>query len=631
MREVAEKTIGVLVTALGLVAVLDLPMRWGGISIFPQQYLGAFWGLMSCLAFLTYPRSKKSVGIGWLDLVLAASSLVLGAFVAIWYPDVLMTIGLLTPTRTVLGVLAIIVVLESTRRATGWPLVIICGAFLFYGHFGELFPGTLATSGLSWGRLVNLLFLGADSLFGTPLRIAVLMVFAFILFGQVLFATGGGDVFLEMAQALMGRYRGGPAKAAVVASGFFGSISGSAIANVASTGVITIPLMKRTGYRPEFAAAVEAVASTGGGIMPPVMGAAAFVMTEFLGTSYATVVLAALVPALAYYATLLLQIDLRAANRGLKGLPKEDIPAFGAVFATGWIFLLPLVVLIGCIFFFNTDVAKSALYACAANLVLGLLRPKGRQLLRPSNVVNLCIGVARSMVQITVVCAAAGFVVGLVSYTGLGVALAQALADVAGHSLLLLALGTAIASTVLGMGMPATACYILVAVLMAPTLVTAGVQPLLAHLFVFYFGNFSFLTPPVALAVYAAASIADAPFVPSCWQAIRLALAGYIVPFIFLYKPGMALQGPGAGIAWALFDAAIAVVLLACSLERRCFRPLPWWASWLLGAAALLMFVPGWHSRAAGLTIAIPVLLWNYRKARGGRNMPPEECVAAQG
>jgi len=629
LRGVAENTIGVLVTALGLTAVLDLPMSIGGISIFPHQYLGAFWGLMSCLTFLTFPVSKKVGGPRGYDLALAALSLILGVFVAVWYPEIMMTIGLLTPMRTVLGVLAIFVVLESTRRVAGLPLVVICGVFILYGHFGALFPGTLATSGLAWDRLINLLFLGADFLFGTPLRIAVLVVFAFILFGQVLFATGAGDVFLDMAQGIMGRHRGGPAKAAVVASGLFGSISGSAVANVVSTGVITIPLMKRTGYRPEFAAAVEAVASTGGAIMPPVMGAAAFVMTEFLGTSYSAVVLAALVPALAYYSALLLMIDLRAVNSGLKGMPREEIPRIAPVLRHGWIYLIPIIVLVASIFFYNIDVSKAALYACASNLVLGLLRPKGREAVRLHRLVQLCAGVARAMVQITAVCAAAGLVVGLVAYTGLGVALAQALVDVAGHSLLLLALGTAAASAILGMGMPATACYILVAVLMAPTLVTAGVQPLLAHLFVFYFGNLSFLTPPVALAVYAAAAIAEAPFIPSCWQAIRLALAGYIVPFIFLYKPGMALMGSPAEIAWSLFDTAVAVVLLAVSLEGRWFRRLPWWVCGVLFGAALLMFVPGWHSRVAGLAIAVPLLFLQYWKALGERRQQPERVPAA--
>ena len=517
-RRVAEQVLGVLVTVLGLSAILDLPMHLAEFSIFPQQYLGLFWGLVSCLTFITCRGSQQADAKGeravpWYDVLLAIASLLLGLYIAVWYPRIVDTIGLLGPERTALGVLAIAIVLESTRRTAGWPLVIIIAVFLLYGRFGALFPGPLATTGLTWERLVNLLFLGTDFLFGAPLRIAIFVVFAYILFGQVLFATGGGDLFLKLAHATMGRYRGGPAKAAVVASALFGSISGSAVANVASTGVITIPLMKRTGYSPTFAGAVEAVASTGGAIMPPVMGAAAFVMTEFLGISYGAVVLAALVPALAYYATLLIQVDLRAINEGLKGLPREDLPPVAPVLKEGWVYIIPIVVLVGSIFLLNAEAATAALYGCGANIVLALLKPSARQALKPSRLVVLGMELAQSMVQITVVCAAAGFVVGLVAYTGLGVSMAQTLVDLAGNSLLLLALGTAVASIILGMGMPATACYILVAVLMAPALVAAGVQPLLAHLFVFYFGNFSFLTPPVALAAYAAASISGAPFV----------------------------------------------------------------------------------------------------------------------
>ena len=612
MKQVVEQALSVLIVALGLTAVFDLPGRWLGLTIFPQQYLGAFWGLVSCLCFLTSPAGAAKV-IRWYDRVLAAASLALGVYIAYWYPDILETIGQLSLGRTLLAAAAVLLVLEATRRVAGWPLVIIVAVFLLYGRFGSYMPGMLATTGLSWERLASQLFYGTDFMFGAPLRIAVLVVFGFILFGQVLFATGGGEVFLKLAQATMGRYRGGPAKTAVMASAFFGSISGSAVANVASTGVITIPLMKRTGYPPQFAGAVEAVASTGGAIMPPVMGAAALVMTEFLGISYAAVVTAAVLPALAYYATLLAQVHLRALRVGLKGLPPEEVPPTWPVLREGWVYLLPIVVLLGAIFITSTDAVVAALYATGANLVLAAFMPSARRHLRPSALLRLCVEVAQGMVQITIVCAAAGFVVGLVSYTGLGVSLAQSLVGVAGGNLLLLALFTALASLVLGMGMPATACYILVAVLMAPALVTAGVAPLLAHLFVFYFGNLSFLTPPVALAAYAAASIANAPFGATCWQAIRLALAGFIVPFIFLYKPGMALLGDGAEIAGAIFDAAIAVVLLAAAVEGYWFGMLGWWARLLLGAAALLMFFPGWDTRIAGLAIALPLLYYLTR------------------
>jgi TRAP transporter 4TM/12TM fusion protein len=296
-------------------------------------------------------------------------------------------------------------------------------------------------------------------------------------------------------------------------------------------------------------------------------------------------------------------------------LTEEEVPPLGPVLREGWLYLLPIVVLLGAMFLVDLDAVVAALYATGANLLIALARRHTRSHLHPRKLLRLCVEVAQGMVQMTIVCAAAGFIVGLVAYTGIGVSLAQGLVGAAGGNLLLLALFTALASLVLGMGMPATACYILVAVLMAPALVTAGVTPLLAHLFVFYFGNLSFLTPPVALAAYAAASIANAPFVATCWQAIRLALAGFIVPFIFLYKPGMALLGGTEEVVGAVFDAAVAVVLLAAAVEGYWFGVLGWWSRLLLGAAALLMFFPGWDTRIAGLAIAVPLLYYLTRRS----------------
>ncbi|HEY5896525.1 MAG TPA: TRAP transporter fused permease subunit, partial [Burkholderiales bacterium] len=386
--KIVEQVLSLLIVALGLTAVFDLPVQLGGVSVFPQQYLGGFWGLVSCLTFLTTPAWGTK--IRWFDYLLAAASLALGGYIALWYPDILDTLGILSTQRTLLAALAVLLVLEATRRVAGWALVIVVAAFLVYGRFGAYFPGVLQTTGLSWDRLASQLFYGTDFMFGSPLRVAVLVVFAFILFGQVLFNTGGGDVFMKLAQAAMGPYRGGPAKMAVFASALFGTISGSAVANVASTGVVTIPLMKRTGYPPAFAGAVEAVASTGGAIMPPVMGAAAFVMTEFLGISYSAVVIAALLPALAYYATLLVQVHLRALKIGLQPLPKDEIPPLAPVLRAGWLYLVPIAVLIGAMFIFDVDAVLAALYACAVNLLIPLARRSTWHQLRPQALIQLC-------------------------------------------------------------------------------------------------------------------------------------------------------------------------------------------------------------------------------------------------
>lgn len=613
-----ETAIALAAPIVGLVAVLDVPLYLTGVSLFSQQYLALFWGLVSALVFLTVPASKKQRqgGARWYDLILAGASICAGVYVAVWYPQLLTTLGVIDTKRVILGIAAVIVVLESTRRLTGWPLVVIVAVFILYARFAHLFPGPLEGRGLSWARLITQLYLGADFLYGSPLRIAAMVVFGFVLFGQFLFSTGGGDFFVKLAEGAMGRQRGGPAKAAVVASSLFGTISGSAVANVASVGVVTIPLMKKTGYPPIFAGAVEAVSGTGGCIMPPVMGAAAFIMAEFLGVPYATVAMAAIVPAILYYLGDFMQIDLRAAKLGLKGLPPEEVPPLGKTLLKGWFFLIPIAVLVYALFILYLRPELSALVATAALLVVAAAKKDVRPTLTFANLVAALRGVTKAMLEITVVCAAAGFIVGIVAYTGLGFSLSAMLAQLSGENLLLLAILTAGVSTILGMGMPVTACYILLAALAAPAMVKLGVDPLLAHLFIFYFGTFSFLTPPVCLAVYAASSIAGSPVMATGIQAMKLAIAGYLVPFIFLYKPGLALLGSAGDVAWSLFDGVLATILLACALEGYLLRPMRLPERIALAAAGILLFVPGWETRVAGLVIAAPVLLLQWQGRR---------------
>lgn len=618
-----ETAIALAAPIVGLVAVLDVPLYLTGVSLFSQQYLALFWGLVSALVFLTVPASKKrQSGPRWYDIILAGASICAGVYVAVWYPELLYTLGIIDVKNVILGIVAIIIVFESTRRLTGWPLVVIVAFFIFYARFAHLFPGPLEGRGLSWARLITQLYLGADFLYGSPLRIATIVVFGFVLFGQFLFATGGGDFFVKLAEGAMGRQRGGPAKAAVVASSLFGTISGSAVANVASTGVVTIPLMKKTGYPPVFAGAVEAVSSTGGCIMPPIMGAAAFIMAEFLGVPYATVAMAAIVPAILYYLGDFMQIDLRAAKLGLKGLPPEEVPPLGKTLQKGWFFLIPIAVLVYALFILYLRPELSALVATVALLVVAAARKDLRPALSPTNLVAALRGVTKAMLEITVVCAAAGFIVGIVAYTGLGFSLSAMLTQLSGENLLLLAILTAGVSTVIGMGMPVTATYILLAALAAPAMVKLGVDPLLAHLFIFYFGTFSFLTPPVCLAVYAASSIAGSPAMTTGIQAMKLAIAGYLVPFIFLYKPGLALLGSAGDVAWSLFDGVLATILLACAIEGYLLRPMRLPERIALAAAGILLFVPGWETRVAGLVIAAPVLLlqWQGRHKTGLRS-----------
>jgi TRAP transporter 4TM/12TM fusion protein len=624
--EYVEKGITFVVPIIGIVAALDLPMYLARVSLFPQQYLGLFWGLISAFIFLTLPASKKHMRDKppWYDLILAGLSICVGIYITIWYPKVLLTLGLIETGKIILGIMAVIIVLETTRRVSGWPLVVIVGGFILYARFAHLFPGPLGGKSVSWERLITQLYLGVEFLFGTPLRIAVLVVFGFVLFGQFLFSTGGGDFFIKIAQGTMGKRRGGPAKVAVIASSLFGTISGSAVANVVSTGAITIPLMKKTGYPSVFAGAVEAVSSTGGCIMPPVMGAVAFIMAEFLGIPYSTVAIAAFVPALLYYLGDFMQIDLRAAKLGLKGLSEQEIPSVKKTLQEGWPFLIPVGVLVYALFVLDLRPGFSALIATASLLFIGVVKKDIRSKLKFTHILTIFRGVTKGMLEITAVCAAAGFIVGIVTYTGLGFSLSAALVKVSGESLLSLAILTAIASTILGMGMPVTACYLLLATLTAPAMVKLGVDPLRAHLFVLYYGTFSFLTPPVCLAVYAASTLAEAPAMATGIQAMKLAFAGYLVPFIFLYKPGLILQGTLTEIALALFEGVMAVILLAYAIEGYLFRSLGLMERIAFGVASVLLFWPGLKTTLVGLMIGGVALFlhWQTEKARGRKNKP---------
>jgi TRAP transporter 4TM/12TM fusion protein len=530
---------------VGLVAILDIPFYLTGVSIFVQQYLALFWGLICALIFLTIPASKGAShdGVPLYDRFLAVASMCLGLYVTLFYPKILLTLGILDPLRVVLGIMAVIIVLESTRRLEGWPLTIIIASFIAYALFSNYFPGILHTRAVPWRRLVIQLYLGADSLFGTPLKMAVIVVFAYVLFGGFLSNTGGSEFFVGIANSLFGRQRGGAAKAAVFASMLLGGSSASAVGNVATIGVVTIPMMKEAGYPAIFAAAVEAVSGTGDLIIPPIMGTAAFIMPEFLGVPYGTVAIAALVPGILYYLGDFMQIDLRAA-KSPQTIASEQIPGIKQVLRKGWYFLVPIGLLIYTIFGLFLRPELAALVSITGLLIIVAFSKEKRQVLKINNVLRIVQGTSKFMLEITVVCSAAGLIVGLVTYTGLGYSLSIFLVQLSGGSLLMLAILTAIASTILGMGMPVTPCYVLLATVAAPAMVSLGVSPLLAHLFVYYFGTFSFLTPPVCLAVYVAASIAEAPVIKTGYQAMKLAIAGYLVPFFFLYKPGQLLLVP---------------------------------------------------------------------------------------
>jgi len=609
--------IGIFVPLFGVAYILNIPYYFTKITFFTQQFLGVLLALILAYLYLILPaspRMAKNPKVPWYDWILILASLCGGFYIALFYPTLLMSTGIVTYKSWLFGGAMLISVIEATRRLTGWALVIIIAVFALYGRFGYLMPGFLATKEITWGRLINQVYFGSDFIFGTALLTAGAIVFAFVLFGQFLFGTGGAKFLLDLAQASMGKYRGGPAKISVVASGLMGTLSGSAVGNVAAVGIVTIPLMTRTGYAPYFAAAVEAVSSTGGIIMPPVMGASAFIMAQLLGIPFFQVVLVALVPAVLYYLALFLQVDLRAAKRGLRGIPKAELPSVKATLLYGWIYILPIVVLIYSLFASRLPAQICAIYSVLSLLIVASIRPSTRKFWR--NIPSMLEDTTKGLLHVIVICGAAGMVIGVMSYTGLGISFSQILVKASGGSLLLLAILTAIASSILGMGMPIIACYLFLATVAAPAMVSMGVQPILAHLFVFYYGAYSFLTPPVCLAVYAASSIAKSPVMKTSWQAMKLAIAGYVIPFIFIYKPSMVFMGTPMAIVLAIIDAIIAVFCLAIAVEGYFRIGLVWWVRVLYLVTAGLFFVPGWSSRILGLVLFISLISFNYLKGR---------------
>jgi TRAP transporter 4TM/12TM fusion protein len=574
-----------------------------------QQYLAVFLAITMAATFLVVPASKSITRsrLPWYDGLFSLLSFLVGIYVALFYFDIIETMGLLLPTRILLGAIAILLILEGTRRLLGWPILLIVLIFFLYARYTFLFPGALYGQGIPWTRLANYLYLDPNSLFGVALQVAATVVFSFVFFGQFLFSTGGGLYFTEGALALFGQYRGGPAKVSVVASSLFGTMSGSAVANVVVDGPITIPMMVRTGYRPEVAAAVEAVASTGGQIMPPVMGAAAFLMATFLGIPYAQVAIAAIFPALLYYLSVFIQVDLEAARRGLRGLPREELPNLKHILAQGWLFLFPIGVLVYVLFFTGLEAEVAGLYATGAVFLVSFLKKASRVTF--SKLLIILEKTGEGLLEISIISAVAGLIIGIVALTGLGFTFSQAVVSLAGGNFFLLLVLAAVAAGILGMGMTVTAAYILVVILVAPALVQLGTDPLTAHMFVFYFAVLSFLTPPICLAVYAAAAIGGTDLLKTAFQAMRLAIVAYVVPFIFAYKPALLLRGSVTEVLIAVVTAIAGVWLLAIGVEGYLFRVLNFPKRVVLIVAGLGLMTPGLATDVLGLAIAAPVLL----------------------
>ncbi|MEQ8813705.1 MAG: TRAP transporter permease [Marinovum algicola] len=554
------------------------------------------------LAFLIFPaKGSETDNPGIAQYALAILSVIAAGYILFaqdYIDNRMIYVDDLVPEDWVLGSLMILLLMEATRRAVGLALPLTAAAFLLYAVFG---------AGSDWAQLMEQMYLGTEGIFGIPVSVSATYVMLFILFGAMVERTGTGKLFMDFALALTGHTTGGPAKVACITSGLFGTVSGSAVANVMTTGAFTIPLMKRLGYRPAFAGAVEAVASTGGQIMPPIMGAAAFVMAEFLGVSYLTVAAYALIPAVLYFLAVFLAVHFEAKRTGMRGLPKADLPRLGVVLKEQGHLFLPLAVIVGALIA-GYSAPFSALCGIASVLVAAGLRKSTRHYLTPRNIVEGLVSGARNTVSVALACGCAGIVIGVISLTGLGIEFTSLVLAASQNHLVLALVLTMVAGIILGMGMPTTPAYIVQVALLVPALVKLGIIVEAAHMFTFYFAILSAITPPVALAVYAANGLSNAGLWETGIAALKLGATGYIVPFMFVFGPSLLMIGEPMWIATTAVTAILGVVCLSAGLAGYLLAPLPLWQRLPLLAAAIVLIKPGLTTDAIGIGILAAVV-----------------------
>jgi TRAP transporter 4TM/12TM fusion protein len=571
------------------------------------------------LVFLLYPLRPQG-RLGWRALdaafLVAGLGLVLHIFLNYeYFTNRIIYIDELTLADKLWALAAVIVVLEGTRRVIGWALPLTAAAFLAYA---------LSTK-VTLPVLLEQVYLSTEGIFGSTLGVSASYVMLFVLFGAFMERSGTGQLFMDFAMSITGHTAGGPGKVAVVSSSLFGTVSGSAVANVMVDGPLTIPLMKRTGFRPSFAAAVEATASTGGQIMPPVMGAAAFVMAEFLAVPYATVALWALIPAILYYTAVFFAVHFEAKRRGLLGVPKSELPRLGRVIADrGHLFIPILIILLGLILGYSAPLC--ALVGALVCLPMALLRRATRAGIHWKSVLQALEDGARNTLSVAMACAAAGIVIACVTITGLGIVFTQVVVGLSQETLVLALVLTAAAGIVLGMGMPTTPAYIVMVSLLVPALMKLGAPAPAAHMFAFYFAILSAITPPVALAVYAAASLAKTDLWAAGWAAVRVGAAGFIVPFMFVYEPALlVLKGweEWTVSVHALVTATLGCACLAGGLHGYFAAPARMWERAVLIAAAFLLIKPGWITDLIGLALLAAVVAAQLPRRRAAASVLP--------
>ena len=606
------------------------------VTLYHLVFASGFWmpetlkhrslhvSMILILAFAMYPATKKASRkiIAWYDYILIALSAAVPLYMWLDYFNIINRAGKPNSMDVIIGTLLTLLVLEATRRVCGMALPILGVIFILYSLMGTKqglipvnIPGIFLHRGYTWQKLMSHFFANTEGIYGSSVNVASTYIFLFIAFGEIMNKCGMGKFFNDIANALAGGSKGGPAKVAVVASGLLGMINGAAVAVVVTTGSFTSPLMKKTGYDNEFSGAIVATGSVGGQLMPPVMGAAAFIMAETLGIKYSTLLVSAIIPAVIYYMGILLQIQMRAEKMGMQGTPKDQLPKVGEVMKEYGHLAIPLVFLIYMLFFSGKTVIMAAFYTILFTIVVAQLRPNTRMSL--NDIIDAMVASAKSTVSVAIACACVGIIVGVCSITGFALNMASTIIQIGGQSLMFTLMFTMVTCMILGMGLPSIPSYIITSTIAAPALVTLGIPPIAAHMFCFYFAMFANLTPPVALAAFAAAGIAGGSPMKTGWASVKLALAGFILPYMFVYNTELLLlDTPIAKGIQVAITAAIGVFLISVAVEGFLFRKVNAVLRILCFAGAYLLIDSGLITDIIGIAICVGIVLLQKTMAK---------------
>ena len=587
----------------------------GAFDAMIQRAVHLSFGIV--LVYILCPTKRswvKGGNVHIVDLLLALLAAIPPIYILLNYQQLILRAGTVTPADVVIGCLGIVMVIEAARRIVGLPIVIVVLGFIAYGFLGPYMPGPLAHRGLNLDQMVAHLFFTTEGVFGIPMGVSSTFIFLFILFGAYLEKTGLGKFFIDIANAIAGWASGGPAKVAVLSSALQGTISGSSVANVVGSGSFTIPMMKKLGYKKDFAGAVEAAASTGGQIMPPIMGAAAFLMAEFVGIPYMEVVKAAIVPAILYFLGVFLGVHFEAKKNDLKGTPRSQLPSYSHIMKEEGHLAIPLIAIIGLLSSGYTPM-KAALAGIVISIATAQLRANTRMTFR--DIVDGLVKGARGALGVLIACASAGIIIGVVTKTGVGLKLASALVDISAGNFLLLLFCTMITSLILGMGVPTTANYVITSTIAAPALISLGVPILAAHMFVFYFGIIADITPPVALAAFAGAAISGGNPIKTGINASKLGIAAFIIPYMFVMSPAMlGIDATFLSVVQTTCTAIVGMCGISAAMIGQFVTRAKWYERLILFAGGICLIDPGALTDFIGIGTLLAVGAVQYMRKK---------------